>query len=61
MFPFFSRQNIRAARITFLIMLTCTLGWLPAVINHLLICSKGCRYKPSDFSQQTLFIMHAVG
>ena len=40
-----SRQNVRAARITFLIMLTCTLGWLPAVVNHLLICNEGCRYE----------------
>jgi hypothetical protein len=56
-----SRQNIRAARITFLIMLTCTCGWIPAVVNHLLICSNGCRYRPSDFSANTLFIMHAVG
>lgn len=56
-----SRQNIRAARITFLIILTCTLGWLPAVINHLLICMGGCKYEPSDFGSQTLFIMHAVG
>ena len=56
MFLFF-----RAARITFLIILTCTCGWMPAVINHLLICASGCKKKPDDFSRQTLFIMHAVG
>ena len=56
-----SRQNIRAARVTFLIMLTCTLGWLPAVTNHLLICEDGCRYSASDFSHSTLFVVHAVG
>ena len=36
-------------------------GWLPAVVNHLLVCNKGCRYNPDDFSHQTLFLMHAVG
>ena len=56
-----SRQNIRAARVTFLIILTCTCGWLPAVVNHLIVCESGCRYKPRDFSADHLFIMHAVG
>ena len=40
---------------------TCMFGWLPAVVNHLLVCNKGCRYNPEDFSHQTLFLMHAVG
>ncbi len=56
-----SRQNIRAARVTFLIILTCTCGWLPAVVNHLVVCNVGCLYKYEEFSREYLFIMHAVG
>ncbi len=55
-----SKQNVRAAKTTILIMFTCTAGWLPAVVNHLLICEEGCRYVPQDFSINTTFIMHAV-
>ena len=36
-------------------------GWLPAVVNHLLVCNEGCRYHPNDFSPQTLFLMCSVG
>ncbi|TRY70150.1 hypothetical protein TCAL_11423 [Tigriopus californicus] len=56
-----SRQNIRASKITFLIMFTCTLGWIPAVANTLLICSEGCRFQPSDLSPNALFGLHAIG
>jgi hypothetical protein len=42
-------------------MATCTIGWIPAVANFLLICPEDCRYKPNDFSHQALFAMHAVG
>ena len=51
----------RAARITFLIISTCTVGWIPAVVNFLLVCPSDCEYKPSDLSAETLFAMHAVG
>ena len=41
-------------------MFTCTVGWLPAVVNHLLICLEGCRLRPQDISPETTFIVHAV-
>ena len=56
--PFLS---FRAARITLLIISTCTVGWIPAVVNFLLVCPSDCKYKPSDLSAETLFAMHAVG
>lgn len=55
-----SRQNIRAARTTFLIMFTCTCGWLPAVVNHLLICDNGCKYTHMDFSPNAIFALHSI-
>ena len=55
-----SKQNIKAAKTTLLIMFTCTLGWLPAVVNHMLICDQGCRYQPMDFSFDRLFVIHCV-
>ena len=55
-----SRQNIKAAKTTLLIMFTCTCGWLPAVVNHLLICNQGCRYQSQDFQPNTLFLMHSI-
>ena len=58
-FPFF--LSFRAARITLLIISTCTVGWIPAVVNFLLVCPSDCKYKPSDLSAETLFAMHAVG
>ena len=36
-------------------------GWLPAVVNHLLVCNEGCRYHPKDFSPQTLFLICSIG
>ena len=35
-------------------------GWLPAVVNHLLVCHEGCLYHPDDFSPQSLFLMCSV-
>jgi hypothetical protein len=55
-----SKQNIRAAKTTFLIMFTCTAGWLPATVNHLLICENGCQYRNEDFSFNTIFVLHAI-
>ena len=57
-----SKQNIRAAKTTLLIMFTCTCGWLPAVVNHLIICEDDvrCPYQIQDFSIETLVIMHSI-
>ena len=55
-----SRQNIKAAKTTLLIMMTCTFGWMPAVTNHLLICNEGCRYQPSDFSMEKILLIHSI-
>ena len=55
-----SKQNIRAAKTTLLIMCTCTCGWLPAVINHLAICLENCSFKYEDVSKDTLFVLHSV-
>ena len=55
-----SKQNIRAAKTTLLIMCTCTCGWLPAVINHLVICLENCSFKLEDVSADTLFALHSV-
>ena len=55
-----SKQNIKAAKTTLIIMLTCTIGWLPAVFTHLLICLEGCQYQLQNFSPHTLFIISSI-
>lgn len=55
-----SKQNIKAAKTTLMIILTCMMGWLPATINHLLICDEGCKYQLWDFSMDTILIMHSI-
>ena len=55
-----SQQNIKAAKTTLIIMLTCTLGWLPAVFTHLLICMEGCAYQLQSFSIESMFIITSI-
>ena len=53
------RQNIRAAGITFLILLSCLLCWVPASVTHLIICPQGCIFSHLDIHPHTGFVLHA--
>ena len=53
------RQNIRAAGITFLILLSCLFCWIPASVTHLVICPDGCLLSHLDIHPHTGFILHA--
>lgn len=55
-----SKQNIKAAKTTLMILFTCTVGWLPAVTCHLLICEDNCKFKIQDFSINNILLMHSV-
>ena len=55
-----SKQNIKAAQTTLIIMFTCTIGWLPAVFTHLLICLEGCQYELQSFSPDTMFTISSI-
>lgn len=55
-----SKQNIKAAKTTLMILFTCTAGWLPAVTCHLLICEDNCKFKYQDFSITKILLMHSV-
>merc|ERR1711963_951754 len=53
------RQNIKASRITFAILMSCLICWAPASIVHLVVCPLGCPFSNSDFNPSVLFIIHA--
>eukprot|EP00094_Tigriopus_californicus_P002916 TCALIF_02812-PA protein Name:"Protein of unknown function" AED:0.19 eAED:0.19 QI:0/0.5/0/0.66/0.5/0.66/3/0/381 len=54
------RQNIRASKITFLIMLTCAIGWMPAVFLNLLICKEGCIFELENISNPIKLSLHGI-
>lgn len=43
--------NVKAIHTTLLILGSCMIGWLPAVITYLIICPKGCLYSGEEFER----------
>ena len=54
------KQNLRAARVTLLILFSCLACWLPATTTHLLVCPTGCPLHPSSLPPPHRFLLHAA-
>ena len=70
------KQNIRAAGITLVILISCLLCWIPISVTHLLICpsgkfsksiffriiidASGCLYQDTDLDPTLLLTIHAI-
>ncbi|XP_023325111.1 cannabinoid receptor 2 [Eurytemora carolleeae] len=55
-----SKQNRRAAGITLMVLLSCSVCWIPVSVAHLLICPKGCYLSPLDLPAEVNFYLHAI-